>query len=72
MTFAVQPAAWANFDPHGCDWATSIDHADRIAQAWGEECMIWKVPHNGKAMKWMRAGGKVDQVDQIADLLFGC
>ena len=45
MTFAVQPSAWSNFDPHGCDWATDMNHAYRIAQAWGEECMIWAVPN---------------------------
>ena len=73
MTFAVQPAYWSNFDPHGCWWATSLNHAQRIAEfhGMGEECMIWRVPASGRAYKWMRAGGKVDQVDQIADLVYG-
>ncbi|NBQ26135.1 MAG: hypothetical protein EBU26_18120 [Verrucomicrobia bacterium] len=72
--FAVQPAYWSSFDQHGCMWATSLRHAELIAEfhMMGEECIIWKVPHKGEAMKWMRAGGKVDQVDQIADLVFGC
>jgi hypothetical protein len=73
MTFAVQPASWSNFDQHGCWWATSLNHAQRIAEfhGMGEECMIWRVPVSGRAYKWMRAGGKVDQVDQIADLVYG-
>ena len=73
MTFAVQPARWSNFDQHGCWWATSLNHAQRIAEfhGMGEECMIWRVPASGRAYKWMRAGGKVDQVDQIADLVYG-
>ena len=53
-SFAVQPTAWQSFDEWGCDWATDINHAYRIAQQWGEECMIWRVPNNGNAMKWMR------------------
>ena len=29
--FAVQPASFANFDEWGCDWATDINHAYRLA-----------------------------------------
>ena len=69
-TFAVQPSAWSNFDPHGCDWATDIHHAYRIAQAWGEECMIWAVPNNPKAdpYRWCRTDANTNA---IADLVFG-
>ena len=70
MTFAVQPSAWGTFDPHGCDWATDMNHAYRIAQAWGEECMIWAVPANPKAdpYRWCRSGANTNA---IADLVFG-
>jgi hypothetical protein len=70
-SFAVTPAYWSKFDEHACWWATDLQHAQNIARWWGEECMIWRVPHAGTAYKWMRAGGKVDQVDQIADLVMG-
>ena len=53
---AVQPAAWGKFDPNGCDWATDMNHAYRIAKAWGEECMIWMVPANGEPIRWCRTG----------------
>ena len=71
MTFAVQPAAWTSFDPYGCDWATDINHAQRLAEFWSEECMIWRVPLNGPAYRWCRAGGTVERVEQIADLVLG-
>ena len=71
MTFAVTPAYWSKFDANGCWWATSLNHAQRIAEFWGEECMIWQVPVKGAAVRWMRAGGTVDRVDQIADLVLG-
>ena len=35
--FAVQPAAFGSFDEWGCDWATDIDHAYRLAAILGEE-----------------------------------
>ena len=57
-SFAVQPTAWSNFDEWGCDWATDINHAYRIARAWGEDCTVWRVPHNGNAMKWIRCQGE--------------
>lgn len=68
-SFAVQPTAWQSFDEHGCDWATDIHHAYRIAKAWGEECMIWAVPHNGNAYRWCRSDANTNA---IADMVFGC
>ena len=68
-TFAVQPASWTKFDEWGCDWATDIDHAYRIAQIWGEECIVWMCPPSGEPMPWVRAG--VPVTDAIADLIFG-
>ena len=62
MTFAVQPSAWSNFDPHGCDWATDIHHAYRLAKAWGEECMIWQVPLSGEPIRWCRSDANTDAI----------
>ena len=67
--WAVQPAAFGNFDERGCEWAIDIQHAYRLADAFGEPCVIWCVPHVGAAYKWCRAG--VDATEQIADLLYG-
>ena len=69
MTFAVQPIAWGSFDSYGCDWATDINHAYRIAKQWGEECMIWMVPLKGEPIRWCRS---TTVTDAIADLVFGC
>ena len=68
MTFAVQPAYWTKFDQHGCWWAESINHAYRIAQFWGEPCMIWMCPDKGAPIRWCRADANTDA---IADLVFG-
>ena len=68
MTYAIQPTAWGSFDSYGCDWAPTIEHAYRIAQAWGEECMIWAVPAKGEPIRWCRA---TTVTDAIADLVFG-
>jgi hypothetical protein len=65
---AVQPIAWGAFDAWGCEWATDMDHAYRIAQLWGEECMIWRCPPNGDPIRWCRTGSTTDA---IADLVFG-
>ncbi len=62
MTFAVQPSAWGNFDPHGCDWATDINHAYRLAKAWGEECMIWRVPSSGSPIRWVRSDANTNAI----------
>ena len=65
---AVQPTAWQQFDEHGCMWATDMRHAYRLAQQWGEPCMIWMCPVHGAPMKWCRA---TEITDAIADLVFG-
>ena len=69
--FAVQPTAYGAFDQWGCEWATDMLHAEAIAKIWGEDCMIWRVPLNGAPYLWCRAGGTVERVDQIADLVLG-
>ena len=68
MTFAVQPTAWGSFDSYGCDWATDINHAYRLGQAGGEECMIWMVPLSGDPIRWCRTDANTNA---IADLVFG-
>jgi hypothetical protein len=65
---AVQPAAWTNFDPHGCDWATDMHHAFRLAQITGEPCMIWMCPQKGEPVRWCRTDANSNA---IADLVFG-
>jgi len=65
---AVQPAAWGKFDPHGCDWATDMNHAYRLAQLTGEPCMIWMCPQKGEPVRWCRAD---ENTAAIADLVFG-
>jgi hypothetical protein len=57
--FAVQPTAWTSFDPHGCEWATDMNHAYAI---------VWMVPSSGNAVRWCRA---TEITDAIADLVFG-
>ena len=57
FSYAVQPRAWGKFDPHGCDWAANIKHAQRLCSVWlakyhYEDMVIWKVPFSGKAMAW--------------------
>ena len=46
--YAVQPAAWISFDEVGCAWATDLDHAARLAKAFGEHCIVWVCPHSGR------------------------
>jgi hypothetical protein len=65
---AVQPASWTNFDPHGCDWATDMNHAFRLAQITGEPCMIWMCPQKGEPVRWCRTDANSNA---IADLVFG-
>lgn len=50
--FAVQPAAWNRFDPHGCDWATDYHHALKLASLWECDCTIWKAPVKGSAYRF--------------------
>jgi hypothetical protein len=65
---AVQPTAWGEFDAWGCMWAENMEHAYRIAQQWGEPCMVWMCPVHGAPMRWCRA---TEITDAIADLVFG-
>ena len=54
-TWAVQPAAWANFDDLGSVYCADIDTAYRVAQdqtRFGDQ-MIWKMT-SGKPIKWVR------------------
>ena len=60
-TFAVQPAAFGSFDQWGCDWATDIDHAYRLARAAaedGEDQVIWRCPLQGNPIKWVTVAGE--------------
>ena len=64
---AVQPKAWGRFDPRGCDWATSMDHAHRLCSVWlakyhYEDMVIWKVPASGKAMAWMTVSSDMEAI----------
>ena len=51
--FAVQPASWAKLDGHGCEYATNINAAYRLAAELGEDAMIWKIGTQA-AMRWVR------------------
>ena len=53
-SFAVQPATFGSFDEWGCDWATDINHAYRLASLLGEDAVIWRCPHQGAPMAWVR------------------
>ena len=59
MTYAiaVQPKAWGTFDPHGCDWASNMDHAYRLCSVWlakyGEEMIIYRLT-SGDPIAWVR------------------
>jgi len=57
-TFAVQPATFGSFDQWGCEWATDLNHAVRMAKAFaaaeGTAQVIWRVANEGLgAMAWM-------------------
>ena len=55
-TWAVQPAAWFNFDPDGVVYCADIDTAYRIAAQLKEregDQMIWKMTA-GDPIKWVR------------------
>ena len=60
--FAVQPASWTKFDEWGCQWATDINHAYNIAKASGEECVIWRCPHQGDPIAWVRSDPNTDAI----------
>ena len=51
--WAVQPRSFGTFDEHGCEWATDINHAHRLARTFGEDCVIWRCPHVGEPMAWV-------------------
>jgi len=70
MTFAVQPAAFGSFDEWGCDWATDIDHAYRLAAALGEDAVIWRCPAKGNPIPWVSVKADETEIDAIANLLF--
>jgi hypothetical protein len=57
MTFAVQPASFAQFDEHGCEWATDLDHARDLAFDWsidegGAAMIVWRLT-SGNPIKWL-------------------
>ena len=57
MTFAVQPKSFAEFDPHGCEWARDLDHARDLAFDWsadegGEAMIVWRVG-TVAPMRWL-------------------
>lgn len=66
-TFAVQPADWANFDQHGAEYATSIDHAYKICQQHIEDgdMMIWRMTQ-GNPIKWVRVYAD-ESIDAVTD-----
>jgi hypothetical protein len=66
-TFAVQPADWSDFDPNGCDYATSIDHAYKICQHHIEDgdMMIWRMT-SGNPIKWVRVY-QDESIDAVTD-----
>jgi hypothetical protein len=61
-SWAVQPAAWANFDPHGCIYCADLDTAYKMCQSViGEgDQMIYKLT-TGDPIKWIR----VDEDESI-------
>jgi hypothetical protein len=57
MTFAVQPASFSQFDEHGCEWATDLDHARDLAFDWsidegGAAMIVWRLT-SGNPIKWL-------------------
>jgi len=71
-TFAVQPAAWENFDSYGCDYGISIRHAYKIAGIWREmnhdqgDMMIWRLTPGGEPIRWVRVYAD-ESVDSVTD-----
>ena len=49
ITWAIQPSTWTNFDAYGCLWATSVEHARRLAALLGEPATLWACPAVGTA-----------------------
>ena len=56
-TWAVQPAAWANFDPDGVVYCADIETAYRITRQLhpreGDQ-MIFRINNNTNPIKWVR------------------
>ena len=54
-TFAVQPAAWFNFDPDGAVYCADIETAYRVAQDQTRfsDQIIWKMTA-GDPIRWIR------------------
>ena len=53
--WAVQPAAWKNYDPDGCVYCADIETAYRVAQdqtRFGDQ-IIWKMTA-GDPIRWIR------------------
>ena len=66
INWAVQPAAWANFDPDGAVYCLDIHTAYRVARdqkAREGDQMIWRMT-SGKPIKWVRVTD--DEVAQSA------
>jgi hypothetical protein len=64
-TFAVQPSSFASFDELGCQWATDLNHAVRMAKRFAEldgaPQTIWRIAsgclaYGSGAMAWMEVG----------------
>ena len=68
--FAVQPKSFGNFDEHGCDWATDINHAYQLAATYDEDVVIWKCPAKGEPMAWVTVKADEAGIEAIASLLF--
>ena len=67
---AVQPKAFGTFDEWGCEWATDMAHAYRLAAALGEDAVIWKCPTKGNPMPWVTVKADEAGIEAIASLLF--
>ena len=64
--WAVQPRSFGTFDEYGCEWATDINHAYRLAQTFGEDCVIWRCPHVGEPMAWVSVNVTTESVEAVA------
>ena len=65
--WAVQPAAWAKFDPHGAIYCLDIETCYKICQSViGEgDQMIWKMT-SGEPIKWVRVY-EDESIDAVTD-----
>ena len=64
--YAVQPRSFGNhLDEWGCLWAENIDHAYRLAQTFGEDCVIWRCPHVGEPMAWVSVNAEAESVEAL-------